>query len=378
MGILDMFQPNPNVTQDMRDTRADLLMGFGQALSQMDMGQPVDMSTTMRALDARQKSAQMRKVLDTPGLLDKYSPQERALISSMPEELALKFIMEQEFAPAPQPIEVGGVLLDPVTYQPIYDSRQPDTPKPTDDMREYDLAKAQGYQGTFTDYQLDMKRAGATNVSVGPTGTDYGQPPADMAWARNADNTVKLDERGVPIALPITGRPSDIQRVQDIGKMAGEAIGAAEVEANQESGAATGADVILTAARRAREAVSQQNLGPTGTSVVGALPWTDSAEVLRQVATLKSNGTFAGLVALRAASPTGAGVGAASDRDLQLLADKAGALDPNSPTILRDLDDYERTLLRTIYGFEKGDKMFEETRKKSGDVIDGYTIEEVQ
>ena len=29
---------------------------------------------------------------------------------------------------APKPIEVGGVLLDPTTYQPIFDSRQPDDP----------------------------------------------------------------------------------------------------------------------------------------------------------------------------------------------------------------------------------------------------------
>lgn len=31
---------------------------------------------------------------------------------------------------APKPIEVGGVLLDPTTYQPIFDSRTPDAPEP--------------------------------------------------------------------------------------------------------------------------------------------------------------------------------------------------------------------------------------------------------
>lgn len=39
--------------------------------------------------------------------------------------------------------------------------------KPTDDMREYDFARQQGYQGTFQQFMTDMKKAGATNVSVG-------------------------------------------------------------------------------------------------------------------------------------------------------------------------------------------------------------------
>lgn len=32
--------------------------------------------------------------------------------------------------PPAAPIEVGGVLVDPVTYEPVYDSRQPETPDP--------------------------------------------------------------------------------------------------------------------------------------------------------------------------------------------------------------------------------------------------------
>lgn len=39
--------------------------------------------------------------------------------------------------------------------------------KPTDDMREYEFAKSQGYEGTFQEYLAEMKKAGATNVTVG-------------------------------------------------------------------------------------------------------------------------------------------------------------------------------------------------------------------
>lgn len=39
--------------------------------------------------------------------------------------------------------------------------------KLTDDMREYEFAKSQGYPGSFRDWILEGKKAGATNVSVG-------------------------------------------------------------------------------------------------------------------------------------------------------------------------------------------------------------------
>jgi hypothetical protein len=46
------------------------------------------------------------------------------------------------------------------------------TPKLTDDMREYQAAKAQGYPGTFVEYQKEIKSAGAqqTQINMGDTG----------------------------------------------------------------------------------------------------------------------------------------------------------------------------------------------------------------
>lgn len=39
-------------------------------------------------------------------------------------------------------------------------------PKPTDDMREYDYAVGQGYQGSFQDFMVEMKRAGSSRTDV--------------------------------------------------------------------------------------------------------------------------------------------------------------------------------------------------------------------
>lgn len=47
-------------------------------------------------------------------------------------------------------------------------------PALTDDMREYEFAKSQGYNKNFSDWQIENKRAGATNVNTGV------QLPAEM------------------------------------------------------------------------------------------------------------------------------------------------------------------------------------------------------
>ena len=39
------------------------------------------------------------------------------------------------------------------------------TPETTDDIKEYNLAKQQGYQGSFVDYMTTMKRSGATTIT---------------------------------------------------------------------------------------------------------------------------------------------------------------------------------------------------------------------
>lgn len=65
-----------------------------------------------------------------------------------------------------------------------------------------------------------------------------------------------------------------------------------------------------------------------------------------------------------------------------MLAAKLGALDPSSPNFLRDLDDYELSLLKVVHGAEAGEKIFNETRsgkpqiKASAEVPEGVTQEE--
>lgn len=46
----------------------------------------------------------------------------------------------------------------------VLTGKLPESGKPTTSMQEYDFARSQGYNGTFQQYETDMKKAGATNI----------------------------------------------------------------------------------------------------------------------------------------------------------------------------------------------------------------------
>lgn len=244
------------------------------------------------------------------------------------------------------------VAQNPQTLQEfLTKSVMPEEPQTTDDIREYNFAVQQGFDGSFNDYMTSQRRAGATTVNnnipgaptIGtiPQGYAASQDPVTGEWSMQ----------------PIAGGPA-----------------AAEIEKGQEAkdaateAAMTASNTITTAAARAREAAANQNFGPAGTTAVANIPvigaMTDSAEVVRQVDVLKSQAAFENLNAMRQQSPTGGALGSVTEKELKMLQDKSGALDPNSPTFTRDLADYEQTLLRIIHGKEAGDAIFQATRPK--------------
>lgn len=68
-------------------------------------------------------------------------------------------------------VTVGNTVLDANTMQSIYEGQQ----SPTGDIQNYEYARQNGYGGSFADYQQEVKRAGATNVStvVGGDSDEY-------------------------------------------------------------------------------------------------------------------------------------------------------------------------------------------------------------
>lgn len=204
--------------------------------------------------------------------------------------------------------------------------------------------------------------------------------PATGAF--QVDNSGKISEiggGGVKVNVDSGTIPAGYQAVRDpAGNLlryepvpGGPADNTAK-KAAQADGRETLTDTITNAAQRAREAVKNATVSTDGLvgRVAGAMsPGSNAAEVRRQVGVLKSNATIETLNAMRQQSPTGGALGAVSDAENAMLAAKAGALDPDSPNFARDLDDYERTLLRTVHGKEAGDKIFEQTRQKEPEAV---------
>jgi hypothetical protein len=124
MGLLDQAKTW------MTPERAIGFQGLGMALSQLDAGRPVDLSPAYAALEQRKSSQQMRKVLDTPGVLDGFTPQQRAILASMPEQLAVQIIGQRAFEPAPvqEPVKYeyrtgpDGSIVALNPYDPTYQS----------------------------------------------------------------------------------------------------------------------------------------------------------------------------------------------------------------------------------------------------------------
>lgn len=208
-------------------------------------------------------------------------------------------------------------------------------------VQEYEYAKQQGYGGSFMDFQIDQKKAGASQNNITVGGGKFGTIP--QGWMLNEGPD------GVTMA-PIPGGPDDTSKK----------------DARQSGQNDVATRVVTSAAQRAREAAKNRNFGSYGQGAAQMMPWTDSAEVARQVEVLKSTAKVENLTAMRAASPTGGALGSVTEKEADMLAAKSGAIDPSSPTFERDLDDYELTLLQVVHGPEAGMQIFQQTRQGGG------------
>lgn len=113
----------------------------------------------------------------------------------------------------PDPLVVNGQVVDRKTFDVLGDYRTPEepaAPKPTSDMLEYDYARSQGYEGSFTDYQTAMRQAGATNIDFNAnqgTAAAYAdrmasadQVLSDPALTSAMTNIVEQGKAGIPVA----------------------------------------------------------------------------------------------------------------------------------------------------------------------------------
>ena len=83
-------------------------------------------------------------------------------------------------------------------------------PKPTDDMREYEAAKAQGYQGTLQDWIISGRKAGASQTNIDMKPESAFDTEAAKAQAKRFDNIITEGDNA-------SGMIANINALREIG-----------------------------------------------------------------------------------------------------------------------------------------------------------------
>lgn len=162
------------------------------------------------------------------------------------------------------------------------------------------------------------KTKSTTTINVGATGIDYGKPPTDMAWKRDANGAVVTDDRGIPIALPISGTKA----YNDMNKIA------ATSDAVKDQTIVSGG-VVLGNIDKIRKVMEDSILPTTGIfgQALRNIGGTAALDVNVLLRPIEASIGFERLQQMRDASPTGGALGQVTERELDLLKSTLGSLD---------------------------------------------------
>jgi hypothetical protein len=178
--------------------------------------------------------------------------------------------------------------------------------------------EAAGQKPMSMEEYLKMSKAGVT-VNVGPTGIDYGDPPKDMAWKRDKEGKVLVDEDGAPMAVPIKGTEA-YTKAQEAEKAQ---TGKEERKVGEY--AITGEDTDR--AIKLIEKTKGDWFSSTGRGAyLAPLYGTDAYQLSTYLDTVRGNIGFDKLQSMREASPTGGALGQVSDFENRLMQATQGSL----------------------------------------------------
>lgn len=244
---------------------------------------------------------------------------------------ALMGMSSDPFVGGQSAIDAGA---DPSLVGMKLQSMQPQGPKPTDDIREYEFAKQQGFQGSFQDWQASS-RAPLVNVR--------GSDPAPPQGYRN----VYDDQGRLTSQQPIPGGPAAAKIDEQQRKEQGR----------QESLERKG-DIVLDELRRGFEVLESPSLPETGTAgaLLAGVPGTDAHALQQRLATVKANIGFDRLQEMRENSPTGGALGNVTIGELQRLEAVMGSLiqSEKKEDLQYNMARLNNIYLDTIHGEGKG------------------------
>jgi hypothetical protein len=227
-----------------------------------------------------------------------------------------------------------------------YATQKPEGPETTDDLTEYERAVTQGFKGSFLDYQLALRKAGASSNTSNINMKSYGDIPAGHRLVETPEGVVMEKIPGSP---------------------------AADAEANRDASAALTADVVTTDINRALEQMDNAVLPTTGLfgSLLSNAPNTAAHDVSKLVLTIKGNIGIDKLQAMRMQSPTGGALGNVTEGELATLQSTIGNLEQSQSDeqFRENLKRVYNLYLDTVHGKNSPHKRYEVKQPKgpSGD-----------
>lgn len=295
------------------------------------------------------------------------------LASNAPDDLKAKVLelWKAKVTPqAPDYMAVDGSVWDKTAGRFVGQA----PPKPTTDILDFQYGED---HPDFYKYQLDQKKAGATNIAnnVGPTGIDYGKPEDGYAWKRNSDGTVAINDRGAPVQVPIGGGSIE-QKAQEL-KTKTDATTAAKVLSGK-----IVLDKLDEALQMAERIPSATSFGGAVSSAVAGTPGYDLAQTL---APIKANIAFDRLQEMRNNSPTGGSLGNVTEQDMKLLQASMGSLEQSQskPQFIKNLKAVRDIYMDIVHGpggaaggnlSRTGALPATQANVPKPVIIDGYTI----
>lgn len=162
-------------------------------------------------------------------------------------------------------------------------------------------------------------RGPSTVINTGSNGVAYGEPEKGLSWARNPDGTIRLDDRGAPIALPYQG-----------GSVYEEQRRSEAAAAGKNRMAGTKGNIVVEDIDRALERIMASPTLTTGvgSQIMSSVGGTPAYDVQALIDTIRANIGFDQLQAMRDASPTGGALGQVTERELQFLQALLGNIQP--------------------------------------------------
>lgn len=193
---------NPNAQDQLGTSVSEYANKFTNAIG----GGQQPMPQQMQQQGGNPMTAQIAELLGNPWTAD------------MGEQLAMSAIENRMQANDPmRQMELERARLE------LEQLRNPQA-KPTDDIREYEFARSQGYEGTFTDFMRDNRKAGATTVNNILGGEDLtpGQKKIDENFA---DTYISWTTGGFADADKMLSQLGDALGILESGENVTGAIG---------------------------------------------------------------------------------------------------------------------------------------------------------